>query len=147
MNHSKIIHSENQKFSKDTREIDGNLPNFLRICHNITAIFTWLGFMGDFGLLKQKTCSLFHEILLLQKFNYAFTQVLEIFSSSLCHLSFSLCTEIVLTLGVGGSKIVQTPLRKIKMVPAHWLKNKASNQPDVKSWIIVIQYKCGLHVH
>ena len=145
MNHSKRIHSENQKLCKDTRDIDGYQPKSLRIFNNITAIFTWLGFMGDFRLRKQKTCSLFHEFLLLQKFSYTLTQVFLKFF----HLAQVEANHISLYKGcqfkwqtflffmywnspyigvvvLKMPKQIKTPVRKIKVVPAHWLKNKAS---------------------
>ena len=41
-----------------------------------------LGFVGDFELLKLKTCSLYHENILIQKFKVIRTQVLNNFFST-----------------------------------------------------------------
>ena len=43
-------------------------------------------------------------------------------------LPFLYILKLSLHRGLGGSKKAKTPLRKIKMVHAHCLKNKASNQ-------------------
>ena len=117
-----------------------NLPHY-----NCYFYLTWI--YG--GLWPSKT-----ENMLTFSWNSAFTKVwLRIYPGSWNFhpasviFPFLYALKLSLRRGVGGSKIAKTPLRKIKMVPAHWLKNNASNQPDVKSWITVIQYKCGLHVH
>ena len=49
---------------------------------NLTTIPVEPKILGKSGLLKLKTCSLYHENLLLQKFNYMITQVLKYFFSA-----------------------------------------------------------------
>ena len=49
---------------------------------NLTTIPVVVGVSGKSGLLKLKTCSLYQENLLLQKFNDMYTQVLKYFFSA-----------------------------------------------------------------
>ena len=49
---------------------------------HLTTIPVELGFLWEFELLKLKTCSLYHENLLLQKLNDMYTQVLTYFFSA-----------------------------------------------------------------
>ena len=50
--------------------------------HHLTTIPVQPKILGESGLLKLKTCSLYHENLLLQKFNDMYTQVLKYFFSA-----------------------------------------------------------------
>ena len=50
---------------------------------NHTTISVELGVSCEFEVLKLKTCSLYHEKLLLQKFNDMITQVLKEFFSAM----------------------------------------------------------------
>ena len=58
-------------------EISNNLNCFIILTVHLTSISTKLGFWGDFSPLKLKICSLYHEILIFQKFSDIFTQVLK----------------------------------------------------------------------
>ena len=63
------------------------LPTYLNfnlslIIHHLTTITTGPGFQWDFVRLSLKTCSLYHENLLIQKFNEMYTQVPKYFFSA-----------------------------------------------------------------